>query len=723
MSSFEWQELLHTEEIKKKYSTVEREIKRQLTELILLNNIATSRDVCRWLSITKNFKIRELTPQENSKFLSNPSTIKSPVLTQTVQRIKDNLFELIDNNIQEQDIVHKYKLWISEFLWRIFFGNMDRMRHSGEKFRKYLIQTKKNCEWNIWRCNVQLQVAKILYSKLWEKAFEYEEDKLWNKNIKLSDSSLDYIQKIFYNANKVREERWKSLDKVFHDWDFPFILENVKLSEKDYIDAIFYLVNKWKLNYYGKRWENGKNERSKKTSQYADILWALTNDQLWIQPNSETDKSLEFKRDSVAQNLDKIWWGLLENEVNTYNDNISKNGKKLSLSKRLKSLSSSTEKIIEWKKINDAVWLRISTIWIDKQDFDTIKYISKNRFSRLRASLNSCPTKYVPDGHTISIKEVTVDNKDVISDKQMEVIIKELSNIVPTKKREKIKSPYINQKEWWKRIHSHYPEKIENEDNKELLQTFFQKISWWKARWVNWWYKDFKYNIIFEIKNEKWEPVWERTMEVQFDDINNGKWLANYNIRNFERWLNTQSRLSFSVTLASARKNCETNLKKMWLWANKWTKGIDEDKKKDFFQIKFEDGSIIDISNFGKRTAENSNELDEAIVKIINYFLHKWTLILCCRTDTIWEWENVLSLPTREFTVDNLKDTSLLNNIKFCSSFELSLQQHSYLQQNWDTNVGIYMPGKQKIWWIKLWELIDPMNLGKIKDKKYSANI
>jgi hypothetical protein len=31
--------ILHTEEIKKKYSTVEREIKRQLTEIILLNNI------------------------------------------------------------------------------------------------------------------------------------------------------------------------------------------------------------------------------------------------------------------------------------------------------------------------------------------------------------------------------------------------------------------------------------------------------------------------------------------------------------------------------------------------------------------------------------------------------------------------------------------------------------------------------------------------------------
>ena len=60
-------------------------------------------------------------------------------------------------------------------------------------------------------------------------------------------------------------------------------------------------------------------------------------------------------------------------------------------------------------------------------------------------------------------------------------------------------------------------------------------------------------------------------MELQFDDINNGKGLANYNIRNFERWVNTQSRLSFSVPLREARKMCEKCLKDMWLWAKKWT--------------------------------------------------------------------------------------------------------------------------------------------------------
>ncbi len=721
MWNIDGQELLHTEEVKKRYSNVEREIKRQLTELLLLNNISAPKYICRWLSITKNFKIRELTPAENSKFLSNPSTIKSPVLNLTVDSVKMNLFELIDENVQEQDIANKYKLGITEFLWWLYIWNMNKIRSCWESFRKYLSQAKKNCEWNIWKYNVQSQVAKILYSKLWDKAFDYKENENWWKTIILSELSLNYIQKIFYNANLVWEKRWKSLDKVFHDSDFPFIAENIKATENDYIDAIVYLVNKWKLNYYGKRWENWKNERSKKTSQYADILWALTNNQLWIQVDD--NKSLEFQWDTITQNLYKIWWWILENEVNTYNDSISSKWKILSLDKRLKSLSSSTEKIIEWKKINDAIWLRVSTTWIDKQDFDNIKNISKNWFTRLRASLRSCPTKYVPEWYTICIKEVTVDNKDVISPKQMNIIISELNKIIPTKKREKIDSPYINQKEWENRIQSHYPEKIQDTVEKELLQTFFQKISWWKARWVNWWYKDFKYNIVFEIKDKTWNATWERTMEVQFDDINNGKWLANYNIRNFERWLNTQSRLSFSVTLANARKNCETNLKKMWLWANKWTQNMDEEAKKEFFQIKFDDWSVIDISDFRERTQKNSKKLDEAIIKIINYFLYKWTLILCCRDNEIWEEWNKQPLPKKEFTIDDLKNTALLNDIRFCSSFELSLQQHSYLQKNWDANVWIYIPNKQRIWWIKLGELINPMNLWKKKDPQFSAKV
>ena len=98
--------------------------------------------------------------------------------------------------------------------------------------------------------------------------------------------------------------------------------------------------------------------------------------------------------------------------------------------------------------------------------------------------------------------------------------------------------------------------------------------------------------------------------------------MSNYNIRNFERWLNTQSRLSFSVSLAEARKNCEINLKKMCVRANKWTKDLSEEEKKSFFEIPFKDG-IVDIHGFQTRTVENSETMDKAIVNIINYFLQK----------------------------------------------------------------------------------------------------
>jgi hypothetical protein len=72
--------ILHTEEIKKKYSKVEKEIKRNLTEVLLMNDFGSSDNINRGLSITKDFKIRELSVDENAKFLSNPSTIKSSIL-------------------------------------------------------------------------------------------------------------------------------------------------------------------------------------------------------------------------------------------------------------------------------------------------------------------------------------------------------------------------------------------------------------------------------------------------------------------------------------------------------------------------------------------------------------------------------------------------------------------------------------------------------------------
>lgn len=129
-------------------------------------------------------------------------------------------------------------------------------------------------------------------------------------------------------------------------------------------------------------------------------------------------------------------------------------------------------------------------------------------------------------------------------------------------------------------------------------------------------------NIDFEVEDPiaKNAPISTYHMEVQFDDINNGLGIANYNIRNCERSINTQSRLSFDVPLTQARKIVETNLKKM----HEHTKKMD----KKFQTITMEDGSIINLDSFQRRTLENSSDFDRAIIKIINYFLQKGTFFL-----------------------------------------------------------------------------------------------
>lgn len=722
--------ILHTEEIKKKYSTVEREIKRQLTEIILLNNIWFKDNVCRWLSITKDFKIRRLSPDENSKFLSNPSTIKSPVISLTTQKVKANLFKLIDQHIDNNVIASKYKSWINDFFSDLQKENMKTWHHmlesnshdSNHNFIKYLRQCKESAD--IKKANIKMQLAKVFYAKFGEDAFCIKTTRNKKDIITFSEKSLNYIYTLFYNANKVWESWGKSIDKVFHDGDYPFITENIRVWEADYVDVLTYLVDKSKSIFYGKRWSEWQAQWSRKKSQYADILRALTDDQLdmdklvWDVHNENPD----FKRDGTTQNLATIWWWLLENVVVTHNTTIPVENKKLKLSKRLKSLSSSTEKIIEWKKINDTIWFRLSMRGISDQNFDDIKKISKTRFEMFNASLKTFPTKYVPEWYTIEIKDVCIDNKWIFEPEQVDEIVQELNKIVPTMNRPVTKSPYISIDEREKRIDKHYPD-IKNDTQKwDAIQTFYQRISMWKSRWKNGWYKDFKFNITFDVKDPKWVSVDEKAMEIQFDDINNGKWLANYNIRNFERWLNTQSRLSFSVPLSEARKSCEKNLKKMYQWAKIWTeKWLTKEEKQSFFEIPFDDGSVINISQFRKRNDGNSRNMDNAIIKIINYFLQKWTFILC-RSNKSGQHEP-LKLNNWLLSIEDLHDSQKMEDIHICSSLELASQQHSYLQQNWDRSVGIYLANQHDTGWITVWELIDPMNLWKIKDKKYSANI
>ena len=99
----------HTNELKKKYTTLERTIKGRLTELLLIDGIGRDSDSCRGLSITPDFKIRELEKEENSKFISNASTIKNPLLHATEDRIQDEIFDLIERQVDEQELIEAYK--------------------------------------------------------------------------------------------------------------------------------------------------------------------------------------------------------------------------------------------------------------------------------------------------------------------------------------------------------------------------------------------------------------------------------------------------------------------------------------------------------------------------------------------------------------------------------------------------------------------------------------
>ncbi len=190
-----------------------------------------------------------------------------------------------------------------------------------------------------------------------------------------------------------------------------------------------------------------------------------------------------------------------------------------------------------------------------------------------------------------------------------------LSSIVHIENREKPKTPYVSDDERKKTLRESYPDDVANTEKWDTLRSIFQQLSGGKERGSNGSYKDFKLNITLEVKNANGEPTSTKSMEVQFDDINNGIGLANFNIRNCERSINTQSRLSFDLPLTQARQIIEKNLKYMSFWA--------KDKDPKFSKIEFPDEEVIDISSFIKRDSKNGLDIDRATVKIINYFLQK----------------------------------------------------------------------------------------------------
>lgn len=197
----------------------------------------------------------------------------------------------------------------------------------------------------------------------------------------------------------------------------------------------------------------------------------------------------------------------------------------------------------------------------------------------------------------------------------MESFKNALKDIAHVENREKPKTPYVSDDERKRTLRESYPDDVANTEKWDTLRSIFQQLSGGKERGSNGSYKDFKLNITLEVKNANGEPTSTKSMEVQFDDINNGIGLANFNIRNCERSINTQSRLSFDLPLTQARQIIEKNLKYMSFWA--------KDKDPKFSKIEFPDEEVIDISSFIKRDSKNGLDIDRATVKIINYFLQK----------------------------------------------------------------------------------------------------
>ena len=705
----------HTNELKKKYTTLERTIKGRLTELLLIDGIGRDSDSCRGLSITPDFKIRELEKEENSKFISNASTIKNPLLHTSETKIKEELFDLIERQVDEQDVVDAYKEWIQNF-----FTNLQNKRRSylkaHPKFAQFLVQGHKEYKRgvDIGRYNVRAQLGKLLYQKFGDEAFEtVETEEQTDKGLKkteilrFSPKSVDYLYTLFYNAGLVRNERGKSINQVFHDGDYPFIAQGIKVSWEEYIDVIAYLVERDKPNPHGKSGKQWSEEWGKKTSQFCDIIRALSNDQLGIHKSEYfQSENPKFEWDLTTQKLFNIGGEFLKNEVNIQNRLYNTD---FSLSQRKKSLASCAEKIIEGKRINDSMGFRVSSSALDNEYYQHILGVSKNRLLHLTTSLEKEPQKYVNPGETISIKKVSIDNKWVLKKEDMENFKNALSSIVHIENREKPKTPYVSDDERKKILRESYPDDVANTEKWDTLRSIFQQLSGGKERGSNGSYKDFKLNITLEVKNANGEQTATKSMEVQFDDINNGIGLANFNIRNCERSINTQSRLSFDLPLTQARQIIEKNLKYMSFWA--------KDKDPKFSKIEFPDEEVIDISSFIKRDSKNGLDIDRATVKIINYFLQKWTFFLYHRADStkpVWD----IYLEKGMLAPKNLEGWHV-GDIRICTSLEVATQQHSYLQNKREDQVWIYIPERAKIWWISLGDLIERINLWKVnRDKK-----
>ena len=737
------QESLHTEEVKRKYSKLEREIKRKLTECFLWDHlweesfswkevVSTEElkedDTCRGLSFTKDFEIRILGKDENNKHIMNVANIKEDTTRKTRKIFEAEIIDLIERNVDAEDeaIKAKYINGVKNFIANNQQRTINYLRNNKTYLafisQYHFLQKSEKKEERI-KFNVISQVGKLMNEKFWEKAFVKSRSEEGKESIELSELCRDYLYVLFCNANAVRKDWGRNLGQVFHDSDYIFITNNEKRSIKKYLEALQYLVSRDKHNPYGKRDKEWIKEWAKKTTQYTDVLWALTNSQLQLEhisyftPQEEfwKKKDPSFEWDYPTQQIARIGGWIFNNTVKTHNKFERKENTPFEFSQRNKSLASCVEKIIEGKKLNDVIGFRISMKDANTDHFEEIKQISKQRIKEFTTSLEAYPEKYLKDWD-LKIKNIVIDNKGVLSKDQVQNFISELKTLEvgEIKEREKPEPSFIPSSKREERMKTFYKEDWQDTKKWDTYKTFFTQLSGNTKRGSNGNYKDFKFNITVWIYDENGKEVWEKPIEVQFDDINNAEGLANFHIRNIEREINTQSNLSFSLSLWELRKIAEKSLKKM--------SDRSEDKDEKFSKIDFGNGVIIDISDFYERTSENTDRIDKAIVEIINYFLKKGTFFLYYQGNEEGNKEenpeNTIHLTNGLLTTKDLIP-DCLNLIRICSGLEVWNQQYSYLGSKANAFVWIYDAQTEQIRWAKIGDLIDCMNLGKKKKEEY----
>ena len=739
------QESLHTEQVKRKYSKLEREIKRKLTECFLWDHFSEKaflwKDVssagefkedpaCRGLSFTKDFEIRILGKDENSKHTMNLANIKEDTTRKTRKIFEVEIIDLIERSVDAEDeaIKTKYINGVKNFI----ANNQQRTINYLRDNKTYLtfisqyhfLQKSEKKEERI-KFNVISQVGKLMNEKFWEKAFVKSVTENGKETIEFSDLCRDYLYVLFYNANAVRKDWGRNLWQVFHDSDYSFITTNEKKDIRKYLKALQYLISRDKHNPYGKRDKEWIKEWAKKTSQYADVLRALTNNQLQLEninyfsPQEEFWKKKDpwFAWDYSTQQIGRIGGWIFNNTIKTHNKFERKELPPFEFSQRNKSLASCVEKVIEGKKLNDIIGFRISMKGVNTDHFEEIKQIGKQWIKEFATSLEAYPEKYLKDWN-LKIKNIVIDNKGVLSKDQVQNFISELKTLEvgEIQEREKPEPSFIDVSEREQRMKTYYKEDWKDTEKWKTYKTFYTQFSGNTKRGSNGNYKDFKFNITVWIFDKDGKEIWEKPIEIQFDDINNAEGLANFHIRNIEREVNTQSNLSFSISLSELRRIAEKSLKKM--------SDRSEDKDEKFSKIDFGEGLIIDISDFYERTPENDDRINKAIIGIINYFLKKGTFFLYYQGN---EEANKQDNPEKKIhltkgllTTNDLSfDPS--NFIRVCSGLEVWNQQYSYLGSKANAFVWIYDAQAEQIRWAKIGELIDRMNLGKKKDPQYIA--